>query len=275
MTEHHPQKGVAEAGRAADGGPKILVIIPTYDEAENIEHLITAILSEAVDAEVLVVDDDSPDGTADIVAQIGDRDARVHLLRRAGKMGLGSAYREGFRYGLERTQADLFFQMDADFSHDPRAMRDFIDAAETADLVLGSRYLHGVTVVNWPLKRLFLSYGANVYARFITGMPFKDATGGYKCFRREVLAALDWTRIRSDGYAFQIETTYMVWRKRFRIAEIPIIFMDRRVGISKMNRRIVVEAIFLVWRLALRHILQRRPKQRAARPRCQRSREAP
>jgi dolichol-phosphate mannosyltransferase len=245
---------------------KALIVVPTYNESDNVAELIARILAQPLDCEVLIVDDASPDGTAEIVSKLAAQDSRVHLMRRPGKMGLGSAYRDGFRYALEKTRADLIFQMDADFSHDPEALTEFLDAAAENDLVLGSRYLKGVTVVNWPLSRLFLSYGANLYSRIITGMVLKDATGGFKCFRREVLETLDWSRIRSDGYSFQIETTYMAWRRGFRIKEIPIIFVDRRVGISKMNRRIVVEAIFLVWRLAFANLFRRVPPPRPVQP---------
>jgi dolichol-phosphate mannosyltransferase len=250
--------------RAGGGAPRGLVVIPTYDERESLPGLIREILAQPLDLQVLVVDDNSPDGTADVVSEMAAADPRIHLLRRAAKLGLGSAYVEGFRYALERTDADLVFQMDADFSHDPAALPEFVAAMAEADLVLGSRYLRGVTVVNWPLKRLFLSYGANCYTRWLTGLPVKDATGGFKCFRREVLAALDWGRIHSDGYSFQIETTFHAWRRGYRVREIPIVFADRRVGVSKMNRRIVWEAIFLVWRLALAGRIRRRPRPRAA-----------
>jgi dolichol-phosphate mannosyltransferase len=245
---------------------KCLVVIPTYNERANVRELIDAILRQPLDVEILVVDDHSPDGTAELVRAQAAADSRVHLLERPDKRGLGSAYCDGFRYALERTEADVVFQMDADFSHDPGSLTSLLAAAREDDLVLGSRYLCGVTVVNWPLKRLFLSYGANLYSRRITGMPFKDATGGFKCFRREVLEAIDWRRIHSDGYSFQIETTYRAWRQGFRVREVPIVFVDRRVGVSKMNRRIVLEAVFLVWRLALTHLFHARPKPRPPRP---------
>jgi dolichol-phosphate mannosyltransferase len=227
-----------------------LIIVPTYNERENIELLLDQLLALPFGLEVLVVDDGSPDGTGDLVAARRDRDSRVHLIRRAGKMGLGSAYVAGFRYALERG-AEYIFEMDADFSHDPRAIGEFLETAQTAELVLGSRYVKGVTVVHWPISRLILSYSANVYTRWITGLPVKDATGGFKCFRRRALLALDLDRIRSDGYAFQIEVTYKIWRLGFRVVEIPITFVDRRAGVSKMDRRIVWEAAWLVWRLRL------------------------
>ena len=197
-----------------------------------------------------MVDDSSPDGTGAFVEAWGAREPRVHVLRRPGKMGLGSAYRDGFRYALQHG-AEYVFEMDADFSHDPDAIGEFLSNAEDADLVLGSRYLHGVTVVNWPLERLILSYLANVYTRWVTGLPIRDATGGFKLFRRRALEAVKLERVKSDGYAFQIEMTFKCWRKGMRIREIPILFVDRRAGVSKMNRGIVWEAVAMVWRLRL------------------------
>ena len=233
-----------------------LVIVPTYNERENIGLLIDRLLALPWGLEVLVVDDNSPDGTGDLVAGRKATDPRVHLIRRAGKLGLGSAYVAGFRYALAQG-AQFVFEMDADFSHDPEAIGDFLIAAENADLVLGSRYLHGVTVVHWPLSRLILSYSANVYTRLITGLPVRDATGGFKCFRRRALEAIDLDNVKSDGYSFQIEMSYKVWRKGFRIVEIPITFVDRRAGVSKMNQRIVWEAAGMVWRLRFMDLLGR------------------
>jgi dolichol-phosphate mannosyltransferase len=234
-----------------------MVIVPTYDELDNVQTLIPKILACGANIEVLVVDDNSPDGTGAWVEEMSRQIPRLHCLRRPGKMGLGSAYLDGFRYALEHG-ADLIFEMDADFSHDPDEIPNFIEAAKSADLVLGSRYLSGVTVVNWPLKRLMLSYTANLVSRIITGLPVKDATGGYKCFRREVLEAIDLDRIKSDGYSFQIEVSFHAWRKGFRIKEIPILFVDRRVGISKMNRKIIVEALIMVWHLGFVRFFTRR-----------------
>jgi len=226
-----------------------LVIIPTYNERENIGVLLDQLLALPHGLEVLVVDDNSPDGTARLVQERMTREPRVHLLERGGKMGLGSAYRDGFRYALQQG-AEYIFEMDADFSHDPTAIGGFLENAAEVDLVLGSRYLNGsVTVVNWPLSRLILSYTANVYARWITGLPVWDTTGGFKCFRRRALEAVPLERVRSDGYAFQIEMTYKIWKRGFRIREIPITFVDRRAGTSKMSRRIVWEALWLVWAL--------------------------
>jgi dolichol-phosphate mannosyltransferase len=229
---------------------KALVIIPTYNERENVEPLLQRVFAEVASIDVLIVDDNSPDGTGAIADRAAAADPRVHVMHRPGKLGLGSAYMAGFRYALERDY-EAVFEMDADFSHNPESLPVFLRELENADLVLGSRYLYGVTVVNWPLKRLILSYGANVYSRVITGMRVKDLTGGFKCFRRRVLEAIDWRRVRSDGYAFQIEITFKAWRKGFRIREIPIIFVDRKAGESKMSRRIVWEAAWMVWRLRL------------------------
>jgi len=229
---------------------KALVVIPTYNEKENLDPLLRQVFAQKLPIEVLIIDDNSPDGTGAMADELAAADPRVHVMHRAGKMGLGSAYVAGFRYALERDY-DAVFEMDADFSHNPDSLPEFLRELETADLVVGSRYLHGVTVVNWPLKRLILSYGANVYSRVITGIPIKDLTGGYKCFRRRVLESLDLSRVKSDGYGFQIEINYKAWRKGFRIKEIPILFVDRRAGESKMNRRIVWEAAFMVWRLRI------------------------
>lgn len=233
-----------------------LIVIPTYDESENIETLITALLALDADLDILVVDDNSPDGTGDIVERMRQVNGKIHLLRRPGKMGLGSAYIAGFKWALEKTDAKYVFEMDADFSHDPAAIPLFLEKIQNADLVLGSRYLNGITVVNWPLSRLILSVGANIYSKIITGMPFKDATGGFKCFRRSVLQALPLDEIKSDGYSFQIEVNYLVWKKGFTVVEIPIMFVDRRTGTSKMSRRIIWEAAFLVWKLRLDSIVR-------------------
>ncbi len=201
--------------------------------------------------DVLVVDDNSPDGTAGLVTEYMSREPRIHLLQRPGKLGLGSAYRDGFRYALGNG-AEYIFEMDADFSHDPGAIGDFLKHAAEVDVVLGSRYLDGkVTVVNWPLNRLFLSYGANLYTRIVTGLPLFDATGGFKCFRRRALEAIRLERVQSDGYAFQIEMSFKCWKRGFRIREIPIMFVDRHAGSSKMSRRIIWEAAWMVWKLRL------------------------
>ncbi|HXF58438.1 MAG TPA: polyprenol monophosphomannose synthase, partial [Candidatus Saccharimonadales bacterium] len=217
---------------------------------ENLVPLLKQVFAQGLPVEVLIIDDNSPDGTGAIADEIAAGDSRVHVMHRAGKMGLGSAYVAGFGYALERDY-EAVFEMDADFSHNPDSLGEFLRELENADLVVGSRYLHGVTVVNWPISRLILSYSANVYSRVITGSPIKDLTGGFKCFRRGVLEAIDLSRVKSDGYAFQIEMNYKAWRKGFRIKEIPILFVDRSVGESKMSRRIVWEAAWLVWRLRI------------------------
>ncbi len=227
-----------------------LVIVPTYNERDNIEPLLTRLLALPFDLHVLIVDDGSPDGTAAVVREWKQNIPRIHLIERAGKMGLGSAYREGFRYALDHG-AEFIFEMDADFSHDPDSIGEFIAHAQNADVVLGSRYLKGVTVVNWPIQRLILSYLANRYTRLVTGLPVNDATGGFKCFRRRALEAIRLDKVKSDGYSFQIEMSFKCWKKGFRIVEIPIVFVDRRAGVSKMNNKIVWEAAWMVWRLRL------------------------
>lgn len=228
---------------------RALIIVPTYNERENIARLIETVLSQDPRLEVLVVDDGSPDGTAAIVEDTMGRSDRVHILKRPRKMGLGTAYIAGFRWALENSY-DLVFEMDADFSHDPGHLPDFLRAAESSDLVLGSRYRDGkVTVVNWPITRLLLSYFANVYARAVTGLPVWDATGGFKCFHSRVLQSIDLSKVRSNGYAFQIEMSFRAWKRGFKIVEIPIVFVDRTEGQSKMSKAIVREAIWMVWRL--------------------------
>lgn len=229
---------------------KSIVVIPTYNEKENIEKLIKAIFDNSADINVLVVDDNSPDGTSDIVKALVKNDSRVHLIERPGKMGLGTAYRDGFKYCLAKGY-EAILEMDADFSHDPVEIPKFLEAIIDHDLVIGSRYKTGVNVINWPLSRLMLSYGANLYTRVITGMPIKDATGGFKCFRAEFLRKINLDAVQSNGYGFQIEMNYRMWRLGARIEELPIIFVDRRSGVSKMNKSIIYEAIFLVWRLKL------------------------
>lgn len=229
---------------------KALVIIPTYNESENIAELIPEILKQGEIIETLIVDDNSPDGTAEIVKEIMKSNPKVHLLEREKKMGLGSAYIAGFKYAI-RDKYDYIIEMDADFSHNPENLKDLLKAIEINDLVVGSRYITGVNVVNWPARRLLLSLFASKYVRVITRMPIKDPTAGFKCFRREVLEAIDLDNILSDGYSFQIEVNYKVWKKGFCIKEIPIIFIERRVGRSKMSKKIVHEAIIIVWKLIL------------------------
>ncbi len=226
-----------------------LVIIPTYDERENLPRIIPLVLEQDERLDVLVIDDGSPDGTGAMADEIAARNPRVHVIHRAGKLGLGTAYIAGFRWGIERGY-DWLFEMDADFSHDPAHLPQFIAELGTHDVVLGSRYLGGrVTVVNWPIARLLLSYFANVYARKVTGLPVADATGGYKAFRRPVLEEVDLDRIESNGYSFQIEISMRAWRKGFRVCEIPIVFVDRTQGESKMSKKIIREAVWRVWKL--------------------------
>ena len=228
---------------------RALVIVPTYNERANIAKLVEITLAQDERLDVLVVDDGSPDGTGALVDEIRLSEPRLNVLHRPSKLGLGTAYLAGFRWALDRGYAYVF-EMDADFSHDPGHLPAFLAAIEGADLVLGSRYRNGkVTVVNWPIARLMLSYSANVYARAVTGLQLFDSTGGFKCFRREVLEAIDLNAVRSNGYAFQIEMSFRAWKAGFRIVEIPIVFTDRSEGESKMSRRIVREAVWMVWRL--------------------------
>lgn len=235
---------------------RTLIVIPTFNEAENIPRLVPQVLTQAPGIEILVVDDGSPDGTAQIVREMQEADQRVHLIERPRKMGLGTAYVAGFKFAIEHGY-DYVFEMDADFSHNPKEIPNFLKKIKDFDLVIGSRYTNGVRVLNWPMQRLLLSYTANVYTRIITGLPVHDATGGFKCYRREVLEAIDLDEIKSNGYAFQIEMSFKAWKKGFRIAEIPIVFLDRRVGVSKMSKSIVYEAMFMLWKLRLRSILNR------------------
>lgn len=230
-------------------GERGLVIVPTYNESENVSRIVPLILQQDPRLEVLVVDDNSPDGTGRMADELAANDSRVHVLHRPGKQGLGRAYLAGFAWALQRDYTYIF-EMDADFSHDPQHLPEFLAAVRDKDLVLGSRYRDGkVTVVNWPMSRLMLSYAANIYARAVTGLQLGDATGGFKCFRREVLQAIPLDEVRSNGYAFQIEMSFRAWKRGFRIGEIPIVFHDRTEGESKMSKGIVREAIWMVWRL--------------------------
>jgi len=235
---------------------KTTVVVPTYNERANLEELIPRILGQLPEIEVLVVDDGSPDGTGEYADSVAAENPRVHVLHRPGKMGLGSAYVYGFTHCLS-TDTELIVQMDADFSHNPDEIPNLVERARTYDVVLGSRYITGANVVNWPLRRLFLSYFANVYTHIVTGLPLRDSTGGFKCFRRKVLGEIKLDTIRSDGYSFQIEVNFRSWRKGFSMVEIPIVFVDRHSGTSKMSRWIVWEAMWLVWRLRLERILRR------------------
>jgi dolichol-phosphate mannosyltransferase len=227
---------------------KALVIIPTYNEKGNIAEIIQQIQQVAPELEVLVIDDNSPDGTGELVDGISASNSKVHAIHRPGKMGLGTAYVTGFKWALSKDY-DLICEMDADFSHPPKTLALFLEKIKEYDLVIGSRYLDGVNVVNWPLKRLLLSYFANIYARIITGVPVRDLTAGFKCYRRRVLEAINLDRIKSNGYAFQIEMHFNAYYKGFKVVEVPIIFEERKVGQSKMSKKIVYEAAWMVWRL--------------------------
>ncbi|HEX6693512.1 MAG TPA: polyprenol monophosphomannose synthase [Longimicrobiales bacterium] len=230
---------------------RALVIIPTYNERENIPRIVPMVLAVDPRLDVLIIDDGSPDGTGAVADELAAGDSRVNVLHRSGKLGLGTAYLAGFAWGIER-RYDALFEMDADFSHDPAHLPQFLAALEQYDVVLGSRYLDGrVTVVNWPIARLLLSYFANVYARIVTGLPLFDATGGFKAFRRNVLESIALDRVESEGYSFQIEMSMRAWKKGFTIGEIPIVFVDRTVGESKMSKRIIREAVWRVWKLRL------------------------
>ncbi len=232
---------------------KTLVIIPTYNEAENVPEIIDAILKQKENINILIVDDNSPDGTSDIVLEKIKETDQVHLITREKKSGLGSAYVEGFKYAIKK-KFDYIFEMDADFSHNPKDILRMLDAIKENDLVIGSRYIEGINVVNWPLRRLVLSFFASKYVKVITGMKICDPTGGFKCFRRKVLETIDLDDIISDGYSFQIEMNYRTWKNKFKIKEIPIIFTDRRSGQSKMSKQVVLEAIFIVWKLLFKKL---------------------
>lgn len=230
---------------------KSLVIIPTYNEAENVFKVFDEIFKLNIsDLDILIVDDNSPDGTAQKVKEYPKKDHNIYLVQRPEKLGLGTAYIKGFKFALEKGY-DYIFEMDADYSHDPKEIPKMLKEITDADLVIGSRYVKGVNVINWPLGRLFLSVMASKYTRIITGMPIYDCTGGYKCFRREVLEAIPLDKVTSNGYSFQIEMNFKAWKRKFRIKEIPIIFYDRTVGQSKMTRKIMLEAAFMVWKLKL------------------------
>jgi dolichol-phosphate mannosyltransferase len=232
---------------------KTIVIIPTYNELSNIKKMLQAVTEVMPETDILVVDDNSPDGTGQYVKEEGEKDIRIKLIQRQGKMGLGTAYVAGFKYMLENGY-DIAFQMDADFSHDPAELKNMLAEIENYDLVIGSRYIKGVNVINWPMHRLLLSYFANKYSRIVTGLPICDATGGFKCFRRDVLSAIDLDSIKSNGYSFQIEMNFKAWKKGFKIKEIPIIFYERMEGASKMSKKIVREAVTMVWKLRFRSI---------------------
>ncbi len=235
--------------------PRYLVIIPTYNERDNLPRIVPHVLSQDPRLDILIVDDDSPDGTGELAEELSAQDLRVHVLHRPGKEGLGQAYLSGFRWGLERDY-ELLFEMDADLSHPARKLPEMIRAAEDHDVVIGSRYVgKRVNVVNWPVSRLLLSYFGSWYARTITRLPVSDATGGFNCFRRRVLESLNLDRIQSNGYAFQIELKLRSWRKGFRIVETPIVFTERDTGESKMSKKIVREAVWKVWKLRILDLL--------------------
>ena len=227
---------------------KIFVITPTYNEKKNIQELIEKIYNVNNQINILVVDDNSPDGTHKIVENLKKTYKNLHLLKRLKKDGLGSAYIAGMKYALKE-DADIIIQMDADMSHDPESINDLLNKSKNYDLVIGSRYISGINVVNWPIHRLIISYGANLYSRIVTGLPIKDATGGFKCWKREVLENINIHSIQSQGYSFQIEMTYRAWLKKYKICEVPIIFIDRTVGQSKMNKEIMIEAFFMIPKL--------------------------
>ena len=234
----------------------VVVLIPTYNELDNVDRLTKTIFRLVPDIHILFIDDGSPDGTADRIKELMSENKNIHILERPGKMGLGNAYVSGFKFALENGY-EYIFQMDADFSHDPKELPNFLKSMKDNDLVLGSRYIKGVNVINWPLSRLLLSYFANSYTRIVTGLPIRDATGGFKCFRRSVLESLDLNKIKSNGYAFQIEVTFNVWNNGFRVKEIPIIFVDRVYGESKLSKKIMWEAIFMVWKLRINRIFSK------------------
>jgi dolichol-phosphate mannosyltransferase len=239
---------------------KTLIVIPTYDERENVVAMSEAVLGRVPEANILFVDDNSPDGTGALLDEIAAREPRVFVLHRAGKEGLGRAYIAGFKWALARDYARIC-EMDCDFSHDPAALPSLLQAsAEGADLVLGSRYIGGIRVMNWPMSRLLLSTGAATYVKLVTGMPVHDPTGGFKCFKREVLQAIDLDGITSNGYSFQIEMTHTAWMKGFAIREVPIVFEDRRAGYSKMRSDIATEAFAMVLKLWARCGFRRAPR---------------
>ncbi len=235
---------------------KSLIIVPTYNELENIRRLLPELMTLDPDIRVLVVDDNSPDGTGKLADALAAEHERISVLHRPGKLGLGSAYVAGFKYAIQQ-DVDCVFEMDADFSHDPAMIPRFVEQIASCDVVIGSRYISGINVVNWPMSRLLLSYFANIYTRLATGMTIRDTTSGYKCFRREVLENIELDEVRSDGYAFQIEMNFRCWRKGYRIREIPIIFVDRRSGTSKLSQGVINEAVWIVWWLRLQRLLRR------------------
>ncbi len=237
---------------------RTLIVVPTYNERENLPQLVQRVLALPVSVDMLVVDDNSPDGTGRIADELAVKHASIHVLHRGEKNGLGRAYIAGFKWALERGY-EFIFEMDGDFSHDPNDIPKFLEAAKDSDLVVGSRYIHGIRIINWPLSRLMLSKSAATYVRIVTGMQITDPTGGYKCFRKRALEAIDLNGIHSNGYSFQIEMTHKLWRQGLRVVEVPIIFTDRFQGHSKMSGNIVWEAFWIVWRLWFQNRMRRRP----------------
>lgn len=235
---------------------RALIIFPTYNERDNIEKIVHAVLPLDARVHILIVDDNSPDGTGDIADRLAKQESKIFVLHREKKEGLGRAYIAGFKWAIEH-KFDYIFEMDADFSHGPEYIKDFLREIQEYDLVIGSRYISGVNVINWPMSRLLLSYYANVYSRIVTGLPLRDATGGFKCFRREVLETIDLDDVRSSGYSFQIEMSMRAWKKKFKIKEIPIIFYERAAGVSKMSKKIMREAIWMVWLLRIKSMFGR------------------
>lgn len=232
-------------------GPRVLIVTPTYNERDNLPTFLEGVFSVLPEANVVVVDDASPDGTGELADRLAAEDPRIHVLHRPGKMGIGSAYIDAFGWGLERDY-DLFFEMDTDLSHDPRYLPDFLRAVrEGADVVIGSRNVPGGGVEGWGLGRHVLSKGGSLYSRAILGLAVRDLTSGYKCFTRRALEGIDLAAVQSEGYSFQIELTYRALSRGFRVAEVPIVFVDRRAGKSKMSRRIFAEAVVMVWKLRL------------------------
>ncbi len=258
-SDYHSLKNILSPEKNGKQTPgKTLVIIPTYNESQNIKEIISIVFDLNIpELDVLVIDDNSPDGTAEVVEDLQNCYHNLYLKKRPGKLGLGTAYVMGFKYAIEQ-EYDFIIEMDADLSHDPYMISTFLNEIAESDLVIGSRYLNEVAnVVNWPLRRLMLSKGASLYTRFITGMPINDPTSGFKCFRRNVLEAINLDSIKSGGYSFQIEMNFKSWAKGFQIKEVPIIFVDRTVGKSKMSKRIIWEAIWMVWALKFKHIFHR------------------
>lgn len=236
---------------------KTLIIMPTFKEIENIKKMIETLFNLYPEIHLLIIDDNSPDGTAEAVKEYQKNNANIHMVQRKGKLGLGTAYVAGFKWALNNTNGDFdyIFEMDCDFSHDPKSVADLLKAAQENDLVIGSRYIDGIRIINWPFKRLLLSYLGGIYARFITGLKLMDTTGGFKCFRKTTLQKIDLDNIITTGYSFQLELNYKVWCKGLRVKEVPIIFYERIVGQSKMSGSIIKEALFVVIKLRLLHMM--------------------